>query len=131
MQHEDLVQMLYKLAFGAGARIDFHTGVESVRPGDPSPSVVLASGEVVTADVVIGADGSNGVTRSVILGEEDPWVRPGGLTVYIGAASTHEMLKDPELSALVNAEEVSLYADVLAKFLTLCSGLYGWETIPS
>ena len=58
--------MLYKLAVGAGARIDLHTAVESIRQGDPGPSVVLAGGEVITADIVIGADGVRSCVRDAI-----------------------------------------------------------------
>lgn len=110
MQHNDLTQLLYKLATGAGAIVDFNTEITSVRPGDdntPNTSVTLANGSVLYGDIIIGADGCQSVVREVVLdGEDRP--RPGGLTVYTGTVRGEDMLKDPELEKVLLAEEVRL-----------------------
>ena len=51
------------------------------------PSVRLESGEVVEADVIVGADGSNSVVRKELLGQE---LRPTplGLTMFKWAVTS-------------------------------------------
>ena len=61
----------------------------------------------MTADIVIGADGPSSVVRRVVLEEEDD-AKPSGLTVFGAVISAAEMAKDPELAALVQADEVRL-----------------------
>ncbi len=111
MQHEDIIQLLYKLATGAGATVDLHTEAISIQQGSdsiPNPSVSLANGEVLTADIIIGADGSNSLVREVVLDEEDD-AKPGGLTVYTATVKAEDMLDDPELRPLLEADDVSVF----------------------
>lgn len=97
--------MLYRLAVEAGVIVQFGATVEEVKPEKPRPSVRLASGEEVSADIIIGADGPRSLVRETVLGEEDE-PRPTGITVFGGVAKASEMAKDPELKKLVEAEEV-------------------------
>ncbi|KAH9849843.1 FAD/NAD-P-binding domain-containing protein [Lenzites betulinus] len=111
MHHDDIIQILYKLATGAGATVHFHTEVVSVHPGSaskPNPSVVLANGVVVTADMLIGADGYKSRVRDVVLQEEDR-VEPGGLTLYTGVVDAEAMLKDPELRPYALSDEWAVW----------------------
>lgn len=71
MKHEDVVQLLYKLATAAGAQITFGATVIAVTPGDSSPSVTLASGSTFTADLVVAADGSNSFVRNSLFGQQE------------------------------------------------------------
>ena len=112
MQHEDIIQLLYKLATDAGAKVHFNSEVTSIHQGSdavPNPSVSLASGEVFTADILIGADGSRSMVREVVLDEDDD-AKPGGLTVYTSIVDAELMHDDPELRALLDADEVRLNA---------------------
>ena len=101
--------MLYKLATEAGVQVTTDAKVVSVQQGTedmPNPSITLANGEVLYADILIGADGAKSLVRDVVLEEEDD-PQPGTLTVYTGLIpDTTEMLKDPTLRPIVNAEAV-------------------------
>ncbi|KAI0741982.1 FAD/NAD(P)-binding domain-containing protein [Daedaleopsis nitida] len=111
MHHDDLVQILYELATKAGARIDLNTPVASIQPGsgnNPRPRVVLVGGETVSTDLIIGADGCQSIVRQVVLDEQDR-PTPGGLTAYTGVVKAEDMLDDPELEALLEAEEWPLW----------------------
>lgn len=56
--------MLYNLAKRAGAKIHFGCRVVSVNP--ETPSVRLPSGKEIRADLIVGADGHQGIVRSVL-----------------------------------------------------------------
>lgn len=107
IQRQDLIDVLHELASEAGAHITLNAEVKSVQPGtsaQPRPTVTLATGEVVTADILIGADGHNGITRRTIFVEDPP--EPAGLTVYTGTIPGEVMSQDPELKPHLYAEEV-------------------------
>ena len=118
LQREDLVRLLHKLALEAGARIDFNTEVVSIHapspcpsspsspssPNAPRPSITLASGETLSADILIGADGARSRVRDVVLGREDA-PRAGGLTLYTGIVEGERMLRDPELRPFLLSDE--------------------------
>lgn len=108
IQHDDLIQLLYKLATGAGARVDLNAAVAAIHPGtdaQPNPKVVLTSGEILYANIIIGADGSQSMVREVVLGEPDR-PKPGGLTVYVGVVKAEDILQDPELERTLHVDEV-------------------------
>lgn len=104
MKHEDVLKLLYNLATQSGATIDFGVIVEAVIPGNPNPTVKLSTGETLTADIVIGADGPRSMVRNVVLAQEDD-AKPSGLTVFGATLPAAEMMKDPELAALLQADE--------------------------
>ena len=79
--------------------------VAEVEPGDPRPRVTLASGTVLEADIVIGADGPRSIVRPVVLGRPDD-AEPSGFTIFGTTIPAEEMMKDPELAKLVQANEV-------------------------
>jgi salicylate hydroxylase len=51
--------------------VPIHMGTSVVSYSEDDPSVTLATGEVVHADIVIGADGIKSTCREVVLGYED------------------------------------------------------------
>ncbi|KAI0692644.1 FAD/NAD(P)-binding domain-containing protein [Cytidiella melzeri] len=108
MAHEDVHRMVHRLAVASGAKVDFGATVVEVTPGEPRPSVTLASGEVITADIVIGADGPRSLVRKVVLGEEDD-PRPEGVTVFGAVVPASYMLNDPELHHWITAQEVKVF----------------------
>ncbi|KAI0328274.1 FAD/NAD-P-binding domain-containing protein [Cubamyces sp. BRFM 1775] len=79
MTHADLHDVLYEAAIRAGVRVRFNAEVASIDPEEHE--VELATGEVLTGDVIIGADGEYGPCRTAVLGKE---VRgnPTGLAMY-------------------------------------------------
>ncbi|KAI0731119.1 FAD/NAD(P)-binding domain-containing protein [Earliella scabrosa] len=111
MHHDDLIQLLYKLATGAGARVDLNAAVATIHPGtdaQPNPKVVLTSGEILYANIIIGADGSQSMVREVVLGEPDR-PKPGGLTVYVGVVKAEDILQDPELERTLHVDEWTMW----------------------
>ncbi|KZT70824.1 FAD/NAD(P)-binding domain-containing protein [Daedalea quercina L-15889] len=107
MHHEDLHRLLYKLATKAGVRVDLNTEVISVHQGSggvPNPSVSLSTGEVITADFLIGADGPRSVVRRVVLGREDI-VEPSCLTVYTTTIPGEKMREDPEMRRWLESDD--------------------------
>ena len=110
IQREDLVRLLYRVATDAGATVHFNTEVVSIQSGSESaqsPSVTLADGSVLAADVIVGADGSKSIVRKAVFSKEDD-VKPAGLTVYTGVVDVEKMLEDPELRQFALAEEVRI-----------------------
>lgn len=106
-KHDDLIRLLHKLATDAGAKVDINTSVESVQAGtsDPRPSVTLLNGNVLHADIVIGADGNSSIVRKAVF-EEGDTSEPSGLTVYSGIIDVEKMLSDPELRPLAKSDDV-------------------------
>ncbi|KAJ6543615.1 hypothetical protein DFH09DRAFT_1282435 [Mycena vulgaris] len=65
----DLRKMMYAIAVKQGATIHLNTTVVSVDL--ERRAVTLASGETLTADVIVGADGVSGLVRPLLLAEQD------------------------------------------------------------
>ena len=124
-QHADLVEILHRLALSAGARVDFGAVVESVEPAleappenststsiaGPSsctlrPSVRLKTGEILHADVIVGADGLRSIIRQVVTGETEPEVTSTGLSIYAGTVPMSEIRKHPPLKQLTDGWSV-------------------------
>ncbi|KAJ7294104.1 hypothetical protein C8J57DRAFT_1270811 [Mycena rebaudengoi] len=85
--HKDLLRILYDAAIGLPERLENHVnlteerdisfprvdvlfGAEVVGIDCDAGSVTLKSGEIRTADAIIGADGASGVVRKALLQEE-------------------------------------------------------------
>jgi salicylate hydroxylase len=87
-----------------------HSRVVDVSPDPPAPHVVLASGEVVYGDMIIGADGVKSAIRTCMthgLGPDAP--TPTGDSAYRATISTQGMLDDPELKHFVNDAESTFW----------------------
>lgn len=65
------MQLLYKLAMAAGAQITFGATVTAVAPSDSAPSITLASGTILTADLVVAADGANSTIRNTLFAQQE------------------------------------------------------------
>ena len=68
---------MYRAALSIGAKIRFNAKVISIDPR--TPTVTLSTGEKLTADVIVGADGVNGVSRPILLQGDTP---PPRVKVY-------------------------------------------------
>jgi salicylate hydroxylase len=62
--------MLLETARELGA--ETRTNAEVVEVAEDCRSVRLASGEVLNADVIIGADGSQGICRALVVPQDPP-----------------------------------------------------------
>jgi salicylate hydroxylase len=69
-QHGHLREMLLETARELGA--ETRTNAEVVEVAEDCRSVRLASGEVIKADIIIGADGSRGMCRSLVSPQDPP-----------------------------------------------------------
>ena len=73
---------------------------------DPSvPTLTLESGEVVKADLVIGADGIKSLTREYVVGGPDKPTATGD-AAYRAIIPAHLLLNDPDLRSLVENPEM-------------------------
>ena len=70
------------------------------------PSLRLRDGAVLTADLVIGADGVKSTLREIVVGGPDKPV-PTGDAAYRAIIKTEEMLNDPDLKELVEYPEMT------------------------
>lgn len=103
MHYSDAIHTLYDLARSAGAKVDFGVEVTSIST-EPSPSVTLSTGEVISADIIVGADGPTSIARDFVLGaKENP--QPQGVSVFTGNVPLAELEKVPELAEWVDREE--------------------------
>ncbi|KAI0700907.1 hypothetical protein BC835DRAFT_1325529 [Cytidiella melzeri] len=103
----DLKRMLRDRAVSYGAEIREGVTVLSISvQGDCRPSARLTSGEVIEADVLIGADGSNSLVRREITGQEF-CDSPLGLALFNVRIPAHKMKTDPTMAAFLDDKHTS------------------------
>lgn len=74
---------------------------------DPSrPTITLQTGEVLHADLIIGADGVKSMCREIVLGEPVK-ATPTGDAAYRAVIPTSKMMEYPELRELVENPEMT------------------------
>ncbi|KAI0052821.1 FAD/NAD-P-binding domain-containing protein [Auriscalpium vulgare] len=108
----DYHAMLLRLAQAApGVQIRLGASVVDVQP-DPNaqggPSVTLASGEVVHADLIVAADGVKSRLQAVVIGREAA-PRPTGDAAYRATVPTELMMQDPELREFVETPDMTAW----------------------
>lgn len=87
---------------------------------DPeAPSVTLASGEVVTADFVLGADGVGSRIRDIVVGKPDRPIATGD-AAYRAVVPTDSMMSDPELRGLVEDRDLNFWMGPETHIVTYC-----------
>lgn len=109
MKHEDVHRLLYDLAVSKGAEVIFNANVTAVTPGEPKPSITLASGEVHTADIVIGADGPNSFVRKTVLVDDPPEGQASGYSVLGAIIPGEAMSKDSDLAPWLAVDEWPIF----------------------
>jgi salicylate hydroxylase len=70
--------------------------------------VRLKTGEILHADVIIGADGQRSIIRPVVTEEAEPEAISTGLSLYTGSVSMSEIRKHPSLRRLAEGWSVWL-----------------------
>lgn len=68
-QLSDLITLLYEEALSYG--VEFRLGTTVVSIDVEEAAINVDSGDVLQVDVIIGADGISGITRQILLEEED------------------------------------------------------------
>ncbi|KAH8110329.1 FAD/NAD-binding domain-containing protein [Phellopilus nigrolimitatus] len=101
MHYDDLRDMIFDIAVKSGARVDFNTEVVDVNIHEPS--VLLASGERLYADIIVGADGAQSLVREYMTGGETHEVGP--CTGFSYSVPVKEMMKDPELRPIIEKDK--------------------------
>ncbi|KAF8474487.1 FAD/NAD-P-binding domain-containing protein [Russula ochroleuca] len=117
MHYADLLDVLFRLASSAGARVNFGVTVESVEPARETgtintpiagpasrtlrPTVRLKTGERFHADVIIGADGRRSMIRRVVTDKDDE-PEANGLSVYTGSVPAAKIRNYAPLKQLVD-----------------------------
>ena len=101
----DLHKMLFDLV---APRVKLRFGSRVVAVDPETPSVTLASGEVVTAALIIGADGVKSIVQTAVLGKTNE-ARATGDAAYRAIVPTSVMLNDPELKPLVDHPEMTAW----------------------
>jgi len=101
----DLYEMLSELA-SPYIKLRLNSQVIDVDPD--APSVTLKSGEVLNADLIIGADGISSRMREIAF-QVTNTALPQGDAAYRAIIHTSEMMKDPELKELVDETALTLW----------------------
>jgi 2-polyprenyl-6-methoxyphenol hydroxylase-like FAD-dependent oxidoreductase len=108
----DYQAMLHRLVRAApGVRTRLGSTVRDVQPNPAvagGPSVTLASGEVLHADLIVGADGVKSTMQKAVTGLDDK-PTPTGDAAYRVIVHTDLMLADPELRPFVETPEMTAW----------------------
>ncbi|KAJ3781391.1 hypothetical protein GGU10DRAFT_379578 [Lentinula aff. detonsa] len=122
--HKDLHEHLYTLCIECGVNLIHEFEVVEVQTSKPpngnGPRVMNRSGDFVTGDIIIGADGKNSVVRKILLTEEDETEEVDSNTTSDSGKSSLSTIKaivgatlsipisllksDPELEPLLRGE---------------------------
>ena len=109
----DFHRMVYVRAVASSDRVSVRLG-STVKSVDPVPnaqgqvSVTLTSGETITGDLIVGADGVKSLVRQVVIGRADA-PEPTGDAAYRAIISTDVMLSDPDLRPFVETPEMTAW----------------------
>ncbi|KDQ27022.1 hypothetical protein PLEOSDRAFT_176495 [Pleurotus ostreatus PC15] len=104
--YSDLRQLLYDLAVSNGVQVSLGAKVQSVSADDTKdqPTVTLEDGTILSADLIVGADGQNSTVREAISGVEPP-ATDSYDSYYSVVIPGDRMREDPELAEFPDLEE--------------------------
>ncbi|KAG7440432.1 FAD/NAD(P)-binding domain-containing protein [Guyanagaster necrorhizus] len=105
IHRRDVVNMLHE-ATAPLATLRFNTKVASVNPD--TTSVTLNTGQVIQADMIIGADGVNSLTRNVVVGSPTHAVRSGD-AAFRSVVDVDRMMLDPDLRPFVEKPQLNVW----------------------
>ncbi|EMD37806.1 hypothetical protein CERSUDRAFT_114460 [Gelatoporia subvermispora B] len=95
--YADLRKLLYDTAVESGAKVRTNAKISSIALDTSKPSVTLESGDVIEADIIVGADGHSGPTRALILDDNDSTQYMNSI-MYNSIIPAEDMLSDPDLA---------------------------------
>ncbi|KAJ7206104.1 FAD/NAD-P-binding domain-containing protein [Mycena pura] len=105
LHRADLHRMLAEIA---APYMNLRHGSKVVSVDPKVVSVTLASGEIISGDLILGADGVKSTTRRNIFGDLDDRL-PTGDAVYRAIIPTADLMNDPLLESLVLVPEVTCW----------------------
>ncbi|KAJ7123402.1 hypothetical protein C8R44DRAFT_620797, partial [Mycena epipterygia] len=117
VNHGDLLKYLYGMAISLGARVRF--SAQAVGVDGEQRVLTLSSGETLPADVVIGTDLHDGVTRPILLEEQDA----DELTTYSATIPKELVCKDAELEQAFYGNDEPPFASKTETFQGLTQAL--------
>ncbi|KAG6817236.1 hypothetical protein H0H87_011293 [Tephrocybe sp. NHM501043] len=103
--HADFRRLLYDTAVSLGADVRLNTHVAFIDPD--AHTVTLENGEVLSADIVIGADGAYGISRPLI---DDTPPAPHQFVMYSTTIPKKVIMADKDLSYLYDRDYNKMYA---------------------
>ncbi|KAJ3828751.1 hypothetical protein F5880DRAFT_1471997, partial [Lentinula raphanica] len=115
ISYSALRALLYREAISQGACVRFNAKVLALECHSNSPSVTLQSGDVVSADLLIGADGVNGITREYITTHGPPPDSAQHISKKEGtrcdsmSIPKESILNDPQLAYLLDRRENDIF----------------------
>ncbi|KAK7005516.1 6-hydroxynicotinate 3-monooxygenase [Favolaschia claudopus] len=105
----DLRKMMYDVAVGQGAT--FRLGATAVSVDPERRAVAFDSGETLTADVIIGADGVFGLIRPILLAEQDiEEATTPPLCMYSAIIPRALVEKDPQSKHFYEPKVISMFS---------------------
>lgn len=111
--YDDVLRLIYDLALASGAEVYYDNAVESiVSVPDSNPRVVLANGQELQANLVIGAGGLRSVTHNTIAEQlQEDSVIPCGSSWYHTTIPASELRDDPTLKDLAENKAWTVWMD--------------------
>jgi salicylate hydroxylase len=107
MAYDDLHRMLYRLATSScRVKVTSNTSVTTVSIDEKSrlPHAVLANGDILEADVIVGADGYMSVVRADVTDQEYEG-RSTGMSVWTVTIPAETIKSEPLIADLIDAPE--------------------------
>ncbi|KAH6716333.1 hypothetical protein BKA61DRAFT_515910 [Leptodontidium sp. MPI-SDFR-AT-0119] len=96
-------KLLYDAAIDLGVQVHLSSRIKHL--DENTPSVTLTTGEVITGDIIVGADGIKSAVRSAILGDDDVQPVPESIA-YQTSVSEADMMSDPLTAPLMSGNTV-------------------------
>jgi len=116
---------LYKSAIRLGVKVLSHTRVISIDPG--RRSVTLTTGKTFCADVIIGADGPDGVTRTYFPESGVPESAPVALAMFQWVKN----LDAREFVLIRLPYPAQLYLEMISVIILICCNSSNQVTVTS
>lgn len=121
LQHQDLKDMISDLAIREGVEIAYEARVEDIDRSGSLPTVNLDTGESLTADVVIVADGYDSPLRPLVtdVPDEETVDLSDKIIVVNFILPLSAVLQDKELADIIHPSEVGSHGDCVSYFSKL------------
>ncbi|KAJ6153578.1 hypothetical protein N7470_006537 [Penicillium chermesinum] len=103
----DYHKALHDLAVDLGVTIKL--GSKVVSYDSAAPSISLEDGQIISADLVIAADGVLSKARKIVLGDADRPPHLTGFAAYHAVVDMDRMREDPEISWLLEKPSLNLW----------------------
>ncbi|PWY88381.1 FAD/NAD(P)-binding domain-containing protein [Aspergillus heteromorphus CBS 117.55] len=105
----DLHHLLAQTAKEEGAQIRLGVDTQDIKTAGDRPVVQLADGEIIEADLILGADGERSTCRRILLNEPN-MLRDSGEHVYRVTVPIPEIAAaDEELQSLLSPPQINLW----------------------